>query len=163
MKHRGPISLLMSSFCVALCLGVTSCDDGERVGVHDVIMRTEPAGAAEFAGGGCVLVSDLGDLGAGGGSGPEYAMEMATQSGEVVYRFFIAQEGAAPGDVTPANGELAAEVEADMEFFASGESKHVAFETYAGVAFEVFFWGEPDCEGDSPMGPPPQDAQAPEG
>lgn len=156
MKHRASKCLLLSSSCLVLSLGVAGCDDG--VGVHDLIMRTEPGGMPEYGGGGCMLVSDLETVGEGGGegSGPEYAMQMTSKNGEAVYRYFIAPEGAMLDFVTPANGELAAQVEADMDFFASGETKHIAFETYEGVSFEVFLWGEPDCEGDLPMAPPPQ-------
>jgi hypothetical protein len=153
MNHRVSNFLLLSSSCLVLSLSIAGCDDG--IGVHHVIMRAEPDGMPEYGGGGCMLVSNVEGLGGGGGSGPEYAMEMATKSGEAVYRYFIAPEGTMLDFVTPANGELVAQVEADMDFFASGETKHIAFETYDGVAFEVFLWGEPDCEGDLPMGPLP--------
>ena len=109
----------------------------------------------EFAGGGCFLVSSVdGAGGGGGGGGPDYAEETFTENGRINYRYFIAKEGTTPDFVTPANGELAAEIDADMDFFASGETKHISFETYTGVLFDVYLWGEPDCEGDPPTMPP---------
>ncbi len=149
-------SILWSS-CFFLALGVLGCDS-ETVGVNEVMMRTEPGGEPEFAGGGCVAVSGPGEAGGGGGGfGPEIADEVSSEDGKVVYRYWIAKEGTSPEYVTPTNGELAMEIEADMEFFASGEVKHVSFGTYTGVLYDVYLWGEPDCEGDRVMEPPESD------
>lgn len=151
------VSILWSS-CFVLSLGVFGCDDSESVGVHEVMMRTEPGGEPEFAGGGCVVVEGPGGpSGGGAGMGPEIADEVSSENGKVVYRYYIAKEGTSPEHVTPTDGELAAEIDADMEFFASGEVKHVSFGTYAGVLYDVYLWGEPDCEGDIYMEPPESD------
>ena len=154
MSYRFSNVLLLSSSCLVASLSVAGCDRG--VGVYDVLMRAEPDGAPEYRSGGCLLVSDVEGVGGVEGSGPEYAMEIATKGGKAHYRYFIAPQGAMLDLVTPANGELVAQIEADMDFFASGETKSIAFQTYDGIAFEVFLWGEADCEGDLPMGPPPE-------
>ncbi len=157
MTHRAFSSILLSCTALALALGVAGCD-GDEVGVHELMMRTDPGGTPEYAGGGCFLVTNgEGSGGGGGGGGPDFAEETLSEGGRINYRYFIAKEGETPEFVTPANGELAAEIDADMEFFASGETKHVSFATYTGIGFEVYLWGEPDCEGELPTEPPESD------
>ena len=151
MNNRMPRSTLLCSSFV-LSLSVAGCDDG--IGVYSVLLRTAPDGEPEFQGGACEYLSDD-TMGEAGGGGLDHAVEMATKNGKVVHRYFIAPEGAMLDVVTSANGELAAQVEGDMEFFASGETKHITFETYEGVLFDVFLWGEPNCEAELPLGPPP--------
>jgi hypothetical protein len=150
-------TFVLSLTFLGLSVGVTACDS-DQVGVHEVVMRTGPDGVVEPAGGGCILLQDAdGGQGGGGGGGPDFAQEMLADGNEIHYRYFIAPEDAMDLEiVTPANGELAAELDADMEFFRSGETKNISFQTYDGITLEVFLWGEEDCEGDPPLAPPPE-------
>lgn len=95
------------------------------------------------------MASDLDGAG-GGGAGPDYRETIETRDGEIHFRYFIAaEEDAGKVDfVTPENGELVAELVADMEFYRSGDSQWVEFDTYDGISFEFEHWGTADCESD---------------
>ncbi|MEM6996118.1 MAG: hypothetical protein AAF721_36765 [Myxococcota bacterium] len=129
---------------IATALTLTACD--RDVGVAHYIERTFPDGTVMEPEGGCILATkgDAESVG-GGGGGPDYAMEVSASDGAVHYRFYIAEEEDLGSPVAPESGELAAEIDAEMEFFESGETKHVEFETYDEIKFEVFLWGMDDC------------------
>jgi len=131
---------------VALTMG---CDEREEsIGVHRQAWRTAPGEQRTDQGESCVMIAvGLGEAGAGG-SGPEYSETIETKNEEIHFRYFIAtEENAGKVDfVTPENGELVAELVADMEFYDSGDSQWVEFDTYDGISFEIEHWGTADCE-----------------
>ncbi len=153
MKPRRLSSLTFATLA-AMALSLTACD--RDTGVVELIIKTNADGETDPSpSGSCILVERNGGSLGGTGMGPDYATQIESANGMVHYSYFIATEdNAGRGQVSPANGELAAEIDVEVEFFESGETKHVEFETYDGLQFDVYLWGQDDCEGGLPMEPP---------
>ncbi len=135
-------------------LAATGCDDG--TGVVELIKHTKADGTELPPFAGCTLMVDDNSFSGSGLASRDYAIEAFTDGETVHYRYFIAKEEDVGMDfVLPDTGELAAEIEANREFFESDEVKTVSFETYDGQTLEVFLWGQDDCEGELPTEPPP--------
>ncbi|MEM6996119.1 MAG: hypothetical protein AAF721_36770 [Myxococcota bacterium] len=152
-----PVHSAATVLCAVLLFA--GCD--RDVGVVELVRKLEDDGTAEPVGGQCLLVDKKGGGGFGTGGltgvgpdGPGYATEIASTEGNILFRYFVAPEGQASVGPDPGNAELAVEISAEVEFFESGETKHVEFETYDGIAFEVFLWGQPECEYPPPTEPP---------
>lgn len=133
-------------------VGPLACE--RDVAVIELITRTDADGAELDPTASCILAGENGLAVGGNSSGPGFAEEKLSMNDEVTYRYFIAPQEDPQAFTTPSNGELVAELEADLEFFQSGDTKHVTFESYDGITYDVYLWGEPECEGELPNEPP---------
>jgi len=154
MTNRRKTSNVFMPMLVCCGLAANACDHG--VAAREVVIHTDPAGEVLDPGGSCSIVYDAYTAPSGTSStiGPTYATNLEISKGKITSRYFIAKPGMEDKEVTMHNGERIAEIEADTAFLRSGEFKSAFFETYDGHQFEVYLWGDSDCEGDLPKAPP---------
>lgn len=129
-------------------VGSLACDVDDDIGVVEFITRTAPDGEALEPLASCALIDREDVEGTRREiTGPRWGSETLTEDGYITYRYYVAPPKGDVARVSPGNGELTAEIEADMEFLESGEVKQVVFDSRDGFTYEAYIWGEPDCEG----------------